>query len=59
MTMSPFPTPVGTSDVHRQVTGGTVDSNHREGWRTHPDPLFEIGAAYERLSYHEECNLAS
>ena len=25
-----FPTPVGTSDEHRQVTGGTVDSIHRE-----------------------------
>ena len=30
MNMSPFPTPVGTSDEHRQVTGGTVDSIHRE-----------------------------
>ena len=25
-----FPTPVGTSEEHRQVTGGTVDSIHRE-----------------------------
>ena len=25
-----FPTPVGTSDEHRQVSGGTVDSIHRE-----------------------------
>ena len=25
-----FPTPVGTSDEHRQVAGGTVDSIHRE-----------------------------
>ena len=30
MNMSPFPTPVGTSDEHRQVAGGTVDSIHRE-----------------------------
>ena len=28
--MSLFPTPVGTSDEHRQVSGGTVDSIHRE-----------------------------
>ena len=28
--MSLFPTPVGTSDEHRQVIGGTVDSIHRE-----------------------------
>ena len=28
--MSLFPTPVGTSDEHREVSGGTVDSIHRE-----------------------------
>ena len=28
--MSIFPTPVGTSDEHRQVSGGTVDSIHQE-----------------------------
>ena len=28
--MALFPTPVGTSDEHRQVSGGTVDSIHRE-----------------------------
>ena len=28
--MALFPTPVGTNDEHRQVTGGTVDSIHRE-----------------------------
>ena len=30
LSMSLFPTPVGTSDEHRQVSGGTVDSIHRE-----------------------------
>ena len=44
--MPPFSTPSGTSDVQMQVNGGTVDSNHREGWRTYPAPLFEVGAAY-------------
>ena len=28
--MTSFPTPVGTSDEHRQVSGGMVDSIHRE-----------------------------
>ena len=29
-TMSIFPAPVGNSDEHRQIQGGTVDSIHRE-----------------------------